>query len=303
MAFSSGTYSLYTPGNPVVTGTTIASTWGNNTLNDIATALSTCVLKDGSQVVTANITMSSFRLTNLAAATAVADAPRVSQVQNSSFTYLTSVGGTVDVITATATPTPAAYVVGQQFTFLPSGANTGATTLNIGALGAGAVQIGGGALVGGELNATSPVTVEVSATTPVFQIIAGGQVVGTTASTFTFDGSGGTSGSVTMRYRKVDGFVTLYLPAVTGTTGTSSTTFTANTALPAAFRPATATQGMPLNNVGDNGLSGATAGIVTVSTAGVVVIKRTATSTAFTNAATAGTIEGNTFTYYVGTGS
>jgi len=39
MAFSNGTYSLYSTGNPVVTGTTISSTWANNTLNDIATAL------------------------------------------------------------------------------------------------------------------------------------------------------------------------------------------------------------------------------------------------------------------------
>ena len=35
----SGTYSLPS-GNPVVTGTTISSTWANNTLTDIATALS-----------------------------------------------------------------------------------------------------------------------------------------------------------------------------------------------------------------------------------------------------------------------
>lgn len=39
MAFSNGTYTLYSPGNPVVTGTTIASTWANGTLSDIGTAL------------------------------------------------------------------------------------------------------------------------------------------------------------------------------------------------------------------------------------------------------------------------
>ena len=39
MAFSNGTYSLFASGNPVVTGTTIASTWANSTLNDLATAL------------------------------------------------------------------------------------------------------------------------------------------------------------------------------------------------------------------------------------------------------------------------
>lgn len=41
MPYTNGTFSLYTPGNPVVTGTVIASTWANNTLNDIASALTT----------------------------------------------------------------------------------------------------------------------------------------------------------------------------------------------------------------------------------------------------------------------
>lgn len=51
----SGTYNLYTPGNPTVTGTTITSTWANNSLNDIATALSTAICKDGQTTTTANI--------------------------------------------------------------------------------------------------------------------------------------------------------------------------------------------------------------------------------------------------------
>lgn len=55
MSFSSGTFSLYVTGNPVVTGTTITSTWANNTLNDIATGLSTCVLKDGTQTTTSAV--------------------------------------------------------------------------------------------------------------------------------------------------------------------------------------------------------------------------------------------------------
>lgn len=55
MPFSSGTYSLYSTGNPVVTGTSISSTWANNTLNDLASGLSTCVLKDGTQTPTAPV--------------------------------------------------------------------------------------------------------------------------------------------------------------------------------------------------------------------------------------------------------
>lgn len=51
----SGVYNLYTPGNPVVTGTTISSTWANNTLSDIATGLSTAITKDGQTTTTAVI--------------------------------------------------------------------------------------------------------------------------------------------------------------------------------------------------------------------------------------------------------
>ena len=55
MPFSSGTFSLVS-GNPVVTGTTISSTWANNTLSDIASnGLSLCVLLDGTQTPTAAI--------------------------------------------------------------------------------------------------------------------------------------------------------------------------------------------------------------------------------------------------------
>ena len=56
MAYNgSGVFSLYTPGNPVVTGTTISSTWANNTLTDIATGLSTAICKDGQTTTTAII--------------------------------------------------------------------------------------------------------------------------------------------------------------------------------------------------------------------------------------------------------
>lgn len=304
MPYSSGTYTFpsnsFTPTpvfNTVIDETAAASSW-----SDLATALSTCLLKDGTQTVTANIPMSTFKFTGLGNGTAVADSARVSQIQNSAFTYLTSVAGT-NTVTATATPTPAAYAVGQIFTFIPAATNTAATTLNVSGLGAGAVQVGGGALVGGELIINAPVTVVVSAATPVFQIISPSVVRGTSASTFTFDGSGGTSSSVTMTWQKVGGFVTLHLPTVTAATGTGSTTFTSDTALPAAIRPATDSQEMAINSILDNTAVAAGAGLAAISTAGVLVIRRTAASTAWTNAATGGTAEGNTLTYFVGTGS
>lgn len=166
----SGTYAApASTWNPAVTNTTINSTDWTALLADITTALSTAMYKDGQSTPTNNLTMGGFKITNLAPGTLVSDAVRVSQVQNASFTSLTAVAGT-NTITATVTPTPAAYVVGQVFEGIAANNNTGATTLNISSLGAGAVQVAGAALVGGELAANAPFRVIVSAITPVFQL-------------------------------------------------------------------------------------------------------------------------------------
>ena len=69
----SGTYTL-PAGNPVVTGTTISSTWANNTLSDIASALTGSVAADGQTPITANIPMNSKKLTGLANPTTAGDA-------------------------------------------------------------------------------------------------------------------------------------------------------------------------------------------------------------------------------------
>ena len=60
----SGTYSL-PAGNPVVTGTTISSTWANNTLSDIATALTGSLASDGQTTATGNLNMGSNEIINV----------------------------------------------------------------------------------------------------------------------------------------------------------------------------------------------------------------------------------------------
>jgi hypothetical protein len=60
----SGTYSL-PAGNPVVTGTTISSTWANNTLSDIAAALTASVANDGQTPILANQNWGGFDITNV----------------------------------------------------------------------------------------------------------------------------------------------------------------------------------------------------------------------------------------------
>lgn len=75
----SGSYSL-PAGNPVVTNTTISSTWANNTLNDIATALTQSIAKDGQTVPTANLPMGGFKFTGLGAGTGTGDSLRYDQL-------------------------------------------------------------------------------------------------------------------------------------------------------------------------------------------------------------------------------
>lgn len=93
----SGVWTANSTGLPVVTGTTISSTMFNAFTSDVATGLSTAVCKDGQQTITANIPLSSFKLTGLAAGSTSGDSVRYEQV-------LLLTGGTVtggEVVTGT----------------------------------------------------------------------------------------------------------------------------------------------------------------------------------------------------------
>ena len=95
MAFNgSGTYSLYTPGNPVVSGTTIDSTWGNNTMNDIATALTLCITKDGQQTTTASIPF----VLGIAVTTAITTPSTTFALVNTTATTVNFAGGATTAI-------------------------------------------------------------------------------------------------------------------------------------------------------------------------------------------------------------
>lgn len=69
----SGTYALPS-GNPVVTQTTISSTWANNTLSDIANALTQSVAADGQTPMTGPLNMNTLGINNLANPVAQTDA-------------------------------------------------------------------------------------------------------------------------------------------------------------------------------------------------------------------------------------
>lgn len=130
----SGTYSL-PAGNPVVTGTTISSTWANNTLTDIASALTGSLAADGQTTPTGNLPMGGFAHTTVGSATVRNMYATMGQVQDSTANYLTSVVGT-NAITASAPYGLTGFGAGMKFTFVATGNNTGATTLNVNSSGA-----------------------------------------------------------------------------------------------------------------------------------------------------------------------
>lgn len=135
MAFSSGTFTLVA-GNPVVSGSTISTSWTNDTLSDIATAgLSLCFVKDGQSTPTANIPFSGFRIMNLAAAGAASDALRAAHMQNGAVWTLGQVSG-ASTIAGSPSPVPAAYAQGQTFLLWVVNNQSSQATLNVASLGA-----------------------------------------------------------------------------------------------------------------------------------------------------------------------
>jgi len=66
----SGVYSLFTPGNPVVTNTTIDSSAFNSTMNDIASSMTLSLSSDGQTPVVGNFNWAGYSITNFLTTTA-----------------------------------------------------------------------------------------------------------------------------------------------------------------------------------------------------------------------------------------
>lgn len=118
----SGTYSL-PAGNPVVTNTIISSTWANNTLGDIANALTGSVASDGQTTMTGNLNVGNNKVINVDDGTDPSDAVNYGQllavaggtgrivqmVQTNNGTQASTTGSsyTATSFTASITPTSA----------------------------------------------------------------------------------------------------------------------------------------------------------------------------------------------------
>lgn len=89
---------------------------------------------------------------NLKDGVARTESPSLGQLQDGVTKVVGSIGGTANAITGTMSPTLPALVTGLVVQFPPGSANTTAVTLAIDGQAAKALQIGGIALVGGELS-------------------------------------------------------------------------------------------------------------------------------------------------------
>lgn len=144
MGFSNGTYSrTFNWVNDANAGIDITASRFDTEDNGFATGLSTCILKDGTQTVTANIPFAGFRLTGVGAATANTDASQAAQVQNNAYNLCT-VGGTANAITLITTPATTGYLTGRRLSFKATANSTGAVTINENALGGLNLYLSGG---------------------------------------------------------------------------------------------------------------------------------------------------------------
>jgi len=80
----SGVYTL-PAGNPVVSGTVIASSWANNTMNDLAAAITDSVAADGQTPMTGSLNLNSNKIVNLAIGTTGNDGINFTQFNTPTF--------------------------------------------------------------------------------------------------------------------------------------------------------------------------------------------------------------------------
>ncbi len=135
---SNGTYNLPS-GNPVLPGTVIESDWANTTMSDIAGALTGSIAANGVTEPTANLPMGGFHHTGVSAATARNQYLTLGVAQDGLAGRVTLSSGSGDNLVGTMTGTPPAYSDGMIVSWIQPANNTGAVTLQVGALPARSV--------------------------------------------------------------------------------------------------------------------------------------------------------------------
>lgn len=148
----SGTYNL-PPSNPVVSGTVIESDWANETMADLAAAITQSLAYDGQTVPIANLPMGGFRHTNVSEATSRNQYATLGTVQDGKHTRVQIVSG-VDNLVGTLVGGATSYNAGSLVTFFAPAQNTGPMTLNYNGIGARSLVAANGLpLVAGNIKA------------------------------------------------------------------------------------------------------------------------------------------------------
>ena len=144
MGWSGGTY---TRSDGVFTGTQI---WQSNRDagtkivadrhdthdQDLATGINQAINKDGSNAFTGAANLGSQKITSLADGTAHTDGVNAGQIQDGGLIFQATDSGSANTYAIALTPAVTAYVAGQVFHFKAANASSGASTLNVNALGA-----------------------------------------------------------------------------------------------------------------------------------------------------------------------
>lgn len=134
----------------LLNGTTADATQVMADLNFIVNSVNANAASTVNQAVT-NANNNFTTVQSGQAATQPANFVIASQIENNSLQTLSSVLGTNTITARVSALALGAYVTGQMFEFIPSNANTGATTVNIDGLGARSILNMGSALSGAEL--------------------------------------------------------------------------------------------------------------------------------------------------------
>lgn len=123
-------------------------------------------------------------------------------------------------------------------------------------------------------------------------------------STWTFNGSGNTSGSNNIKLQRFNDTLVVFFTGASAVPGAASTQFTSNTAVPTWAIPPSNTH-HSFSNVRDNELQSATTGLIRLNSSGIFVLFRDpSTTTNWTNNANAGSagIQGQASAeFYIGT--
>lgn len=139
----SGVYTL-PAGNPVVSQTVISSSWANNTMNDLAAAMTDSVAADGQTPMTGPLNVNSNKIVNLANATISTDAVNYGQFSTPTFSGAVVCSSTLTVTGATILGSTLA--VGGNTTVTGNGNFTGDGTFggNLAVNGTGQVKLPNG---------------------------------------------------------------------------------------------------------------------------------------------------------------